>query len=215
LIIEEVIKIVKKQFEDDSTGHDWYHIERVLNMASYIQEKEGGNREIVQLAALLHDISDHKLNGGILNKGGEVAAEILKGLSYPENKITLVSSIVDAVSFKGAKVPDAMNSIEGKIVQDADRLDAIGAIGIARAFAYGGNKNRPIYKPEQDFKLHDSFEEYVNAEGHTINHFYEKLLLLKDRLHTETARKIGQQRHDFMEGFLQQFYNEWNTENLS
>ena len=213
-MIEKIKQLVEEKFSGDGTGHDWYHIERVYKMACYIQEQEGGDREIVELAALLHDISDHKLNGGKLNHGGEVASEILRELAYPEERIELVANVIDAVSFKGALVPDKMNSIEGKIVQDADRLDAIGAIGIARAFAYGGHKNRLLYDPKVQHDLHDSFEQYASSGSHTINHFYEKLLLLKDRLHTETARKIGQQRHDYMEGFLAQFYAEWNTENL-
>jgi HD superfamily phosphodiesterase len=127
----------------------------------------------------------------------------------------LDKAIVVGVSYKGANVPDKMCSIEGQIVQDADRLDAIGAIGIARAFSYGGNKNRAIYLPDIDPEFHDNFEDYSKAKGHTINHFYEKLLLLKDRLHTRTAKKIGQQRHNLMEDYLEQFYNEWNTENLN
>ncbi|MDP5011654.1 MAG: HD domain-containing protein, partial [Crocinitomicaceae bacterium] len=131
MIIEKVYEKVKKQFETDTTGHDWHHIQRVVDVALYIQEKEGGDREIVELAALLHDISDHKLNGGKLNHGGEVATEILNELGFPSDKTQLIASIVDGVSYKGAGVADKMDSIEGKIVQDADRLDAIGAIGIA------------------------------------------------------------------------------------
>jgi len=211
MIIEKVYEIVKKNFESDTTGHDWHHIQRVVDIALYIQSKEGGDREIVELAALLHDISDHKLNGGKLNHGGEVATQILGELGFPSDKTAKVATIVDAVSFKGAGVADKIDSLEGQIVQDADRLDAIGAIGIARAFAYGGHKNRPIYLHEKAPEMHDSFENYANAKSHTINHFYEKLLLLKDRLHTASAKKIGQQRHDFMEKYLEQFYNEWNS----
>jgi uncharacterized protein len=211
MIIEKVYEKVKAQFEADTTGHDWHHIQRVVDVALYIQEREGGDREIVELAALLHDISDHKLNGGKLNHGGNVATEILNELGFPSHKTELIASIVDGVSYKGAGVADKMDSIEGKIVQDADRLDAIGAIGIARAFAYGGHKNRPLYMPESEPEMHNSFEIYANSKSHTINHFYEKLLLLKDRLHTNTAKSIGQQRHDFMVQYLEQFYNEWNT----
>jgi uncharacterized protein len=207
LIKEKVLAI----FAHDTAGHDWFHIERVLKTAEFIQSQEGGDREIVQLAALLHDISDHKMNGGILNAGGNVAFEILKELKYDLSKATLVKEIVDGVSYKGANVPDVMNSIEGKIVQDADRLDAIGAIGIARAFAYGGSRNQPIYTPDSTPKMHESFEEYARSKSHTVNHFYEKLLLLQNRLHTATAKKIGKERHLFMEQFLEQFYNEWNS----
>lgn len=213
-IVNKIIPIIKSRFEQDTSGHDWYHIERVYNIAVYLQKYEGGDLELIKLAALLHDISDHKMNGGILNNGGIVASEILEGLSYPSLRIEKLRSIIDAVSYKGANVPDHMDSIEGKIVQDADRLDAIGAIGIARAFAYGGNKNRAMYIPTQDPELHNSFQEYASSQGHTINHFYEKLLLLKDRLHTQTARLIGLQRHEFMQNYLEQFYDEWNTENL-
>ena len=212
MIIEQIKQLVKERFTGEASGHDWHHIERVYSMACFLQEKEGGEREIIELSALLHDISDHKLNGGKLNMGGQVATEILTEFNYPEDRIKRISEIIDGVSYKGAGVPDSMTTIEGKIVQDADRLDAIGAIGIARAFAYGGNKNRPLYVPSIDPVHHETFESYAHAEGHTIAHFYEKLLLLKNRLHTHTARKIGEERHQFMEDFLKQFYKEWNTE---
>jgi uncharacterized protein len=213
-LVEKIKELVRKQFEEDATGHDWFHIERVYNMACFIQEHEGGNRELIELAALLHDISDHKLNGGILNAGGQVAYDLLLANGADSNMALEVKEIVDGVSYKGAHVPDAMRTLEGKIVQDADRLDAIGAIGIARAFAFGGNRNRPLYVPDHKPELHETFESYVSSKSHTVNHFYEKLLLLKDRLHTETAIKIGLHRHRIMENFLQEFYNEWNTDNL-
>jgi uncharacterized protein len=209
--VEKVDRIVKSQFEHDTTGHDWYHIDRVRKLALYIQEQEGGNREIVEIAALLHDISDHKLNGGILNDNGRVAKNILESIGYPQEKLEEVISIVDKVSFKGAKVDDEVGSIELLIVRDADRLDAIGAIGIARAFAFGGHHNRPIYLPEIKNVQHTSFEQYAESKSHTINHFYEKLLLLKNRLTTATAIKIGEKRHKIMEEFLNEFLNEWNT----
>lgn len=214
MIVEKILEHVKNQFESDTTGHDWFHIERVYKMACHLQAKEGGDLEIIQLAALLHDISDHKMNGGKLNEGGIVAFQLLTDNGYDEKKAKIVANIVDGVSFKGALVKDLQISIEGKIVQDADRLDAIGAMGIARAFAYGGSKNRPIYNPSILPELHDDFKKYATAKSHTINHFYEKLLLLKDRLHTKTAHIIGLKRHQIMEAFLKQFYDEWNLTNL-
>lgn len=214
MIVKTIHEHVKNQFETDTTGHDWFHIERVYKMACHLQTKEGGDLEIIQLAALLHDISDHKMNGGKLNEGGNVALQLLLENGYDEKKAKVVANIVDGVSFKGALVKDLQISIEGKIVQDADRLDAIGAMGIARAFAYGGSKNRPIYEPSVLPELHDDFKKYATAKSHTINHFYEKLLILKDRLHTNTAQVIGLKRHQIMEAFLVQFYDEWNLTNL-
>jgi len=210
-IVEIIKRKVAAVFVHDTTGHDWFHIVRVLKMAEYLHSKEGGDLEIIQLAALLHDISDHKMNGGKLNAGGKVALELLSDLNYDTAKSQLVKEIVDGVSYKGAHVQDAMKTLEGKIVQDADRLDAIGAIGVARAFAYGGSENRPMYIPDLTPTMHTSFEEYASSKSHTINHFYEKLLLLEARLHTETAKQIGKKRHTFMEQFLEQFYNEWNS----
>jgi uncharacterized protein len=210
-LVAKIKSHVQDLFKHDATGHDWFHIERVYKMAVHLQAKEGGDMETIELAALLHDISDHKMNGGVLNAGGNVAFDLLIDLGCDELKALKVKEIVDGVSYKGANVADDMQSIEGKIVQDADRLDAIGAIGIARAFAFGGNKNRPMYLPDSKPEMHDSFESYANSKSHTVNHFYEKLLLLKDRLNTATASKIGQERHVFMMEYLQQFYNEWNT----
>lgn len=209
-ITEQVINEIKAQFEGDASGHDWFHIERVYNLAKYIQSKEGGDLEIVELSALLHDISDHKFNGGKLDEGGNVAYDILIKLGYPANRSEKVKYIVDNVSYKGANTKNEMDSLEGRIVQDADRLDAIGAIGIGRTFAYGGHKGQPMYDPELEPSLHNSFEEYAKSKGTTINHFYEKLLLLKDRLNTETARKMGEKRHDLMQSFLDDFLGEWH-----
>lgn len=214
-LIETIKQLVFTQFEVEATGHDWHHITRVYSNACYLQSIEGGNKTIVELGALLHDISDHKFNGGILNKGGEVAFDLLLQNGFNEGIALKVKQLVDQISFKGANVLDDIDSLEAKIVQDADRLDALGAIGIARAFAFGGNRNRPIYEPTLSPKLHSTFEEYASAKSHTINHFYEKLLLIKDRLHTETAKKMGEERHVFMENFLKQFYKEWNINERS
>lgn len=211
--INLLIEHIKPFFEQDNSGHDWFHIQRVYENALYIQSFEGGDPEVVALTALLHDISDHKLNGGHMNKGGEEAAKVLRQLEYDPVIIDRVSALIDHISYKGSHVADKAICIEQQIVQDADRLDAIGAIGIARAFAYGGHKDRPMYTPHIQPEIHDSFEKYANAKSHTINHFYEKLLLLKDRMHTETGKRMAQERHDFMELFLKQFYKEWNSEN--
>ena len=214
MVVNNFLKIVaeiKQHFVNDSSGHDWFHIERVYKNALLIQKKEGGDFETVALLAILHDISDHKMNGGILNHGSQVAREIMEKLDIDSGIIEKVAPLVDEISFKGAGVIDQNSCLESKIVQDADRLDAIGAIGIARAFAYGGNKNRPMYDPELKPIKHDSFEAYADSKSHTINHFYEKLLLIKDRMHTETGRKMAQERHDFMVNFLNQFYAEWEV----
>jgi uncharacterized protein len=209
-LVKKIQALVYEQFKSDATGHDHFHIDRVFRMATRIQQEEGGNLEVIQLAALLHDISDHKLNGGKLNDGARVAREILLEQNADKVLTDQVCDIIDRVSFKGAKVQDDMPTLEGQIVQDADRLDAIGAIGIARAFAYGGRKERPIYEPGRNPILHSSFESYASGESHTINHFYEKLLLLKSRLHTKTAKRIGDQRHKLMEDYLNAFMKEWN-----
>lgn len=209
-IVQNVINEIKSQFEGEATGHDWYHIMRVYNVSRFIQSIEGGDLETIELAALLHDISDHKFNGGKLDVGGTAASEILKRHGASEDLIKNVKYIVDNVSYKGANVKAEMNSLEGRIVQDADRLDAIGAIGIARTFAYGGNRNQPIYDPNGTIELHDSFEAYASAKTSSINHFYEKLLLLKDRLNTRTGIELGEKRHRIMVDFLKEFYNEWN-----
>jgi len=210
--IPVLIEQIRGHFENETSGHDWFHMQRVYKLAMHLQQYEGGDVEIIALAALLHDISDHKMNGGELNAGGKVAAGILEGLGYPSKTIQKVAEIVDGVSFKGAHVADNMSSVEAQIVQDADRLDAIGAIGIARAFAYGGSRNRPMYIPGFEPELHDTFAAYAKAQSHTINHFHEKLLLLKDRMHTATARQIATERHALMEDFLTHFHREWDSE---
>lgn len=209
-LVNNIIEEIKPKFEGEATGHDWHHIMRVFHVSSYIQEKEGGDLETIQLAALLHDISDHKFNGGKLDEGGKVAEHILKRHGASDELITNVCYIVNNISFKGAKVKAEMNLLEGKIVQDADRLDAIGAIGIARTFAYGGNRNQPIFEPDGKVVMHDTFEAYANAKTSSINHFYEKLLLLKDRLNTKTGIELGEKRHQIMIDYLEAFHTEWN-----
>ncbi|MGV3611614.1 MAG: HD domain-containing protein [Fluviicola sp.] len=209
--MKEVKSLVEKKFKNESADHDWYHIERVLKLAEYIQDQEGGELLVIQLAALLHDISDHKLNGGIKNDCGRVSRELLTNLNADEQLIDQVCAIVDKVSFKGAGVEDVVESLELDIVRDADRLDAIGAIGIARAFHYGGKNDRSFYEPDLEPSLHSDFDSYSSDKSHTLNHFYEKLLLIKDRLRTPTAKRIGQERHELMAHFVAEFLKEWNV----
>lgn len=208
-LIEEIHQLVKERFLAFEGSHDWFHIERVWKMSKYIQSIEGGNLEVIELAALLHDIADHKYNDGDFDKGATVAQTILVSKGGSELLAQEVSKIIEIVSFKGANVTDTATSLEGKIVRDSDRLDAIGAIGIARAFAYGGSRNRPLYNTEIDPNMHKSKEEYYTSKSHTINHFYEKLLLLKDRMETPTAKKIALKRHQVMLDFLEEFKEEW------
>jgi len=208
-IIEEVKKYLKKNFKGEATGHDWYHIWRVWKMSKEIAKKEGGDLFIIELAALLHDVADWKFHDGNLRAGGEKAKTLLKNLGVNDKSIRHICHIIDNVSFKGAGVKNKIKTKEGMIVQDADRLDVIGAIGIARTLAYGGFIGREIYNPEIKPKLHKSFKEYKDSKGTSINHFYEKLLLLKDRLNTKTAKKIAQKRHRFLENYLKQFFEEW------
>ncbi len=196
--------------QGESSGHDWWHIYRVWQSSLYIGARENVDSDVVQLAALLHDIGDWKFHAGDESVGPRLAREWLQSLDVAENIITHVCTIIANLSFKGADVKAAPLSLEGQVVQDADRLDAIGAIGIARAFAYGGSKGREMHDPEAQPVMHATFEQYKAARGTTINHFHEKLVLLKDRLNTPTARTLAEQRHAFMIEFLDQFNAEWN-----
>jgi uncharacterized protein len=209
-IIENTINFVKKQLENAESGHNWFHMERVYNNALLIGKEETCNLEVVQLAALLHDIADSKFHDGDETVGPKVARAFLTSENVSEETINHVVLIIENISFKGGNFEKKFSSKELEIVQDADRLDAIGAVGIARTFNYGGFKNREIYNPEISPNLNMSKEEYKNSTAPTINHFYEKLLLLKDKMNTESGKKIAEQRHDFMQTFLEQFYNEWN-----
>ena len=207
--IEQIRNIVKEKFLNQEGSHDWFHIERVYNLAIYLQEKEGGNKLIIELAALLHDISDHKYNGGNWQAGASVATELMLQVGVSNEIAEKVAQVIAQVSFKGAHVNDEVETIEAKIVQDADRLDAIGAIGIARAFSYGGSKNRPLYHPEIEPILHSSKEEYAKSVSHTVNHFYEKLFLIKDLMKTLSGKELAEKRHQLMENFIEEFYEEW------
>lgn len=211
-LIANTILFVKQKLENAEAGHDWFHIERVYKNALLIAQDEVCDIQIVKLGALLHDIADSKFNDGDETVGPKVARTFLKSQKVSEEIIIHVVSIIENISFKGGNFEKKFNSIELEIVQDADRLDAIGAIGIARAFNYGGFKNRQLYNPEIAPKLNMNKEEYKKSEAPTINHFYEKLLLLKDKMNTKTGKYLAQERHQFMELFLSQFYAEWNGE---
>jgi len=203
------VDFVKQQLMDAEGGHDWFHIERVWKNAEAIAQGEDCDQEIVALAALLHDIADSKFHGGNETVGPALARNWLASMRYPEEKLEHIIAIVENISFKGGKELRTHESIELDVVQDADRLDAIGAIGIARTFNYGGFKNRVIYDPAIQPDLNMTKEEYKKSTAPTINHFYEKLLLLKERMNTSTGKKIALERHRFMESFLDQFYAEW------
>jgi uncharacterized protein len=211
-IIQSVALKIKEKLTSDSGGHDWWHVYRVWQLSKRIATIEKTDIFVVELAALLHDIADWKYNMGDELAGGKAARSFLEEYSLPDEIINHVTEIIDNLSFKGAGADSTMKTIEGKIVQDADRLDAIGAIGIARTFSYGGMKGRSIYEPGIEPILHDSFESYKNSISPTINHFYEKLLLLKDRMNTQTAKEMAIERHKFMEQFLTQFFMEWNID---
>jgi uncharacterized protein len=211
-LINDTIAFVKKELENAEGGHDWFHIERVYKNAVLIANGENCDILIVQLGALLHDIADSKFHDGDETVGPKKARLFLESKTVSENTITHIVNIIENISFKGGHETKKFSSLELDIVQDADRLDAIGAIGVARTFNYGGFKNRVIYNPEIKPNLNMSKEEYKNSDAPTINHFYEKLLLLKDKMNTKTGKKIAAQRHDFMELFLNQFYAEWNGE---
>lgn len=208
--INKTIEFVKSELLNAEGGHDWFHIERVWKNAKLIAQSEKVNIEIVELGALLHDIADSKFHNGDETIGPQKAKAFLESQKVDDKIINHVIAIIENISFKGGKTTRTFSSTELDVVQDADRLDAIGAIGIARTFNYGGFKNREIYNPKINPDLNMTKEQYKNSTAPTINHFYEKLLLLKDRMNTESGKQIAQQRHQFMEQYLEQFYNEWN-----
>ncbi|MBI4385140.1 MAG: HD domain-containing protein [Nitrospinae bacterium] len=211
-LIDKTRAHVESALSDDGSGHDWWHVHRVWSLAKALADAEGAARTVVELAALLHDIGDWKFHGGDETVGPARAAEWLTSAGADPQTVSAVVEIVSGISFKGAGVPTPMRTLEGRVVQDADRLDAMGAMGIARAFAYGGHADRLIYHPGQPPVMHQSFEQYKKNDGHTINHFYEKLLLLKDRMNTAAGKKIAEERHRFMEIYLERFFKEWNGE---
>jgi uncharacterized protein len=209
--IGKTILFVKDTLKNAEAGHDWFHVERVWKNARLIlKEEENADHEVVELAALLHDIADSKFHDGDEEIGPLKAETFLSSISVKQDTLVHVSNIIKYMSFKASLGSVDFHSKEMEIVQDADRLDAIGAIGIARAFHYGGFKNREIYNPAVKPVLEQTKEEYKNNKGPTINHFYEKLLLLKNKMNTQTAKKLAENRHHFMELYLSQFFDEWN-----
>lgn len=212
ILIQKTIAFVKEELKNAEGGHDWFHIERVYKNALAISKYEPVDETVVALGALLHDIADSKFHNGDETVGPLKAQKFLRTQSVPEEIIENVVKIIENVSFGGGNRIQKFNSKELEVVQDADRLDTIGAIGIARTFNYGGFKNRKMYDPAIKPKLHMTPEEYKNSDAPTVNHFYEKLLLLKDKMNTQTGKRMAQERHLFMEKFLRQFYAEWNGE---
>jgi len=208
-IIGKTIEFVKQTLANTEGGHDWWHIYRVWKCAKQIGLKENVDFFVVELGALLHDIADSKFHNGDEEAGPRMAREFLFSLAVDEEIILHVENIIANISFKGGKETQKFKSPELDVVQDADRMDAIGAIGIARTFNYGGYKNRVIYNPEISPNLNMTKEEYKSSSAPTINHFYEKLLLLKDRMNTQAGRDMAQHRHDFMQQYLNEFYREW------
>ncbi len=214
-LIDTTAAHVQAAMTGEGSGHDWWHVYRVWQTAKRIaisefQAHNFVDFEVVELAALLHDLGDHKFHGGDTTVAPRMAREWLASLGAEPELIEQVAEIVGTLSFKGAGVPTPMETLEGAIVQDADRLDAMGAVGVARAFAYGGHKGRELYNPEVPPHPHDDFAAYASSDTPTVNHFYEKLLLLKDRMNTDYAKRAAEKRHSFMETFLDQFFAEWN-----
>ena len=211
-IISQTVQFVKQTMQGAESGHDWWHIERVWNNAILISKTEKAETFIIELAALLHDIADSKFHNGDEEIGPQRAGDFLKSIGLEEKIIIHIQQIIRNMSFKASLGQVNFHSKEMEVVQDADRLDAIGAIGIARAFTYGGFKNRELYNPDIPPALTMSKEDYKKSDAPTINHFYEKLLLLKDKMNTDTGLRIAEERHRFMLTYLEQFYNEWNVE---
>lgn len=210
-LIQNTIQLVKQKLEGTESGHDWFHIERVWKLSTYIQEREGGDQQVIELAALLHDIADPKFHNGDETLAAKIVNEFLTEQKLDNETIGKVIFIIENMSFKNRNDAPQNLPLELKIVQDADRLDAIGAIGIARTFNFGGYKNNLMYHPDIPPKINQTKEEYKKSNGTTINHFYEKLLLLKDLMNTNTAKDLATERHQLMLNFLDEFYKEWNV----
>ena len=211
-IIYQTTEFVKSTLEGAEGGHDWWHIERIWKLSKYISQHENAHLFTVELGALLHDIADAKFYNGDETIGPRRAKEHLTRLNIEKDIVSHIEKIILNISFKGGNHTQKFKSLELDVIQDADRLDAIGAIGIARAFNYGGHKGKQIYNPNTPPKLGMDKEEYRKELGSTINHFYEKLLLLKNRMNTKTGKQMAEERHEFMEQYLEQFYSEWEGE---
>lgn len=208
-LVSNVAADVRARMSGDSS-HDWWHVWRVWQMAKRLAAEESADTFVVELGALMHDIADWKFHDGDETVGPRVAGEVLSSHGVAPDVIAQVQDIVATISYKGAGVATPMKTIAGKCVQDADRLDAIGAVGIARCFAYGGHKGRAMFDPDDKPVMHEDKDSYHKSTGASVNHFYEKLLLLKDRMNTETAKRIAEDRHAFMERYLDEFYQEWD-----
>lgn len=210
-ILVQTTTHVRQLMSGEGTGHDWWHVQRVVNNARAIQKQEGGDKFIIELTALLHDIGDWKFHGGDTTVGPRMAREWLTSLDVDTETTDHVAYIIEHMSFRGGTNQHKLKTLEGQIVQDADRLDALGAIGIARAFAYGGANGRPLHDPDQPQATpHQTFEQYQNFKASSINHFYEKLLHVRDRLNTKTAKAMAEHRHKYLEDYLEEFYAEWD-----
>lgn len=209
-IIQKTADHVKAEFSGEGSGHDWWHMKRVWDNAKTIGQAEGADMFVVELGALLHDIADWKDHDGDFSVGPKVAGEWLSSLGVDQEVVHHVQDIVANVSFKGAGVENKISTLEGRVVQDADRLDAIGAIAVARTFTWGGSRGRVIYNPDTDPELHQTFEAYKNSKSSSIHHFYEKLFLFKNMMNTPTGKKLADQRDQFMHQFVDQFLDEWN-----
>ncbi|MFZ4930036.1 HD domain-containing protein [Chryseobacterium sp. Mn2064] len=210
--IDKTVEFVKEKLEGAEAGHDWFHIERVWKLAGKIADTEDCDKEVVELSALLHDIADPKFHNGDETIAPKISREFLESQNISEEVIQKVLFVIENISFKNRSQAPENPSIELKIVQDADRIDAIGAIGIARTFNFGGFKNNLMYDPAVKPNLGMSKEEYKKSNGTTINHFYEKLLLLKDLMNTPEGKRMAEERHQYMLNFLDQFYKEWNVD---
>lgn len=210
-LVDRIAARIKAKFAGESSGHDWHHINRVWQLTRQIAEQEGANREIAELGALVHDIADWKFHDGDDSVGPREAELLLAREGAAPHVIAAVVDIVATISYKGAGVTTGMRTLEGQCVQDADRLDAIGAVGIARCFAYGGHAGRLIHDPDVPPVMHQTAVAYKASKGASLNHFYEKLFLLKERMNTPTGRALAEPRHQFMQDFVTQFLAEWNV----